>query len=217
MLLNRQRVKFWQKIIFGFMAVLMAGFLIFGYSGVASGCNSGKGTGTSNSALDNQVKAAVATLKKNANDPTALLSAAQGYQAAGYVQNGLPSSSQTNDLTRALSYYERYFALPDSALGAAAKGLRFKALENEAVIYSELVDYKSAVATYKKMLKLQPHNTVLYLQLAANASASGDKAGAIAAYETFLKLDPHSQYAAQVKVALTQLTATASPSPSAAP
>ncbi len=217
MLLNRQRVKFWQKIIFGFMAVLMAGFLIFGYSGVASGCHGSNLINSGNSAVDSQVKAAVTALKKNANDPTALLSAAQGYQAAGYVQNGLPSASQTNDLTKALGFYDRYRALPDSALGAAAAGLRFKALQNEAVIYSELVDYKSAVATYKKMLKLQPHDTVLYLQLAANSQASGDTAGAVAAYQKFLKLDPNSQYAAQVRVALGQLTATASPSPSATP
>ena len=30
MLLNRKRVKFWQKLVFGFMAVLMALFLVGG-------------------------------------------------------------------------------------------------------------------------------------------------------------------------------------------
>ena len=34
MLLDRKRVKFWQKWVFLFMAILMAGFLVFGYSGV---------------------------------------------------------------------------------------------------------------------------------------------------------------------------------------
>ena len=217
MLLNRQRVKFWQRIIFGAMAVLMASFLIFGYSGVASGCSHGSGVNTGSSAIDKQVKTAVATLAKTPKDPTALLGAAQGYQAAGYVQSGLTSATQTNDLTKALGYYDRYIALSNAALGATAGGLRVAALQNEAQIYGELVDYKSAVATYKKMLKLQPHNTLLYLQLGSNAAASGDTAGAMAAYQTFLKLDPHSQYAAKVKLALAQLKISPSPSASATP
>jgi tetratricopeptide (TPR) repeat protein len=214
MLLNRQRVKFWQRIIFGFMAVLMGGFLIFGYSGVASSCGT-KTASTGNSAIDAQIKTAVAALAKTPSDPTALLGAAQGYATGGYVQSGVPSATQTTDLTKAIGYYDRYIALPDSALGTAAAGLRVKALQSEAVIYSELIDYKGAVAAYTKALKLQPSNTTLYLPLASNAAAAGDKAGAIAAYTTFLKVDPHSQYAAQVKVALAQLKSSASASPSA--
>jgi len=37
-LLDRRKVKFWQKIVFGFMAFLMAAFLVVGYSGVLNGC-----------------------------------------------------------------------------------------------------------------------------------------------------------------------------------
>jgi tetratricopeptide (TPR) repeat protein len=135
------------------------------------------------------------------------------------VQSGLPSAKQTNDLTKALGYYDRYIALPDTTLGATAAGLRNTALQSEAAIYTELVDYKSAVATYKKMLKLQPQNYDLYLGIASADDSAGDDAGAIAAFTTFLKLDPHSQYAAQVKAELAQLkaAASASPSPSATP
>ena len=217
MLLNRQRVKFWQRIIFGAMAVLMASFLIFGYSGVASGCSE-KGTGgSSSSTVNKQIKTALATLAKTPKDAAALLGAAQGYQAAGNVQSGVPSKAQTDNLTKALGYYERYVALPNATLGATAKGLRVKALQNEALIYGELIDYKSAVATYKKMLKLQPQNTLFYLQLGGNAAAAGDTAGAIKAYQTYLKLEPHSQYAAKVKAALAQLKISPSPSASATP
>ena len=38
MLLDRRKVKFWQKIVFGVMAFLMAAFLVVGYSGVLNGC-----------------------------------------------------------------------------------------------------------------------------------------------------------------------------------
>ena len=215
MLLNRKRVKFWQKIVFGFMAALMAGFLVFGYSGVASSCNSSKAINSGNSALDKQVKAAVAALVKDPTSATDLLAAAQGYQAAGYTQSGAPTAAQTNDLTRALGYYDRYIKLTDAKLGAAADGLRFKALQNEAAIYIELIDYKSAVATYEKMLKIEPKNYDLYLGIASNEIQAGDTAAAIAAYTTFLKLDPHSTYASEVKTALAQLKG--SPSPSATP
>jgi len=37
-LLDRRKVKFWQKIVFGGMAFLMAAFLVVGYSGVLNGC-----------------------------------------------------------------------------------------------------------------------------------------------------------------------------------
>ena len=214
MLLNRQRVKFWQKIIFGFMAVLMASFLIFGYSGVASGCSHSSALNSGSSAIDKQVKTAVDELAKNPKSPTALLAAAQGYQAAGYVQSGLASATQSDDLTKALQYYDRYLALPDSVLGATAAGLRFNALQSEAQIYGELIDYKSAIAAYRKMLKLEPHNYLLYVSIGSNSAAAGDTAGAITAFKTFLKVDPHSQYTAQVKAQLAQLQASASPSPS---
>jgi tetratricopeptide (TPR) repeat protein len=218
MLLNRQRVKFWQKIIFGFMAVLMGGFLIFGYSGVASSCGT-KTSGTSGSGIDSQIKAALATLAKTPNDPTALLSAAQAYKTRGSVQTGVPDQAQSNDLTQSIAYYARYIALPDSALGGAAAGLRIDAYKNQAEIYGELVDYKSALAVYNKLLKLQPSDPTPYLGIASTDVLSNDIAGAIAAFTKYVKLDPHSQYAAQVKRELIQLkaAASASPSPSATP
>jgi len=217
MLLNRKRVKFWQKIVFGFMAALMAGFLVFGYSGVASSCNGNKTINSGSSAIDKQVKAAVATLAKDPTNAAALLSAAQGYQAAGYTQSGAPSASQTADLTRALTYYDRYIKLPDAKLGAAAAGLRFKALQNQAVIYTELIDYQGAVAAYKKMLKLQPGNDDLYLAIGSNEVQAGDKAAAVAAYSTYLKHQPHAANAQLVRNALAGLTGSPSPSPSATP
>jgi tetratricopeptide (TPR) repeat protein len=215
MLLNRKRVKFWQKIVFGFMAALMASFLIFGYSGIASGCSHGSSTSTGNSALDAQLTAALKQLTKDPQDAAALLSAAQAYSAAGAVSSGaVPTAAQTTDLTDAITYYERYVKLPDAKLGSTASGLRVNALLAEATIYGELIDYKSAVATYERALKIEPARSELYLTIAADEIAAGDKAAAVTAYERFLAVDPHSQYAAQVKSALAQLQASASPSPS---
>ncbi len=98
-------------------------------------------------------------------------------------------------------------------------GLRVKALLAEAPIYNELIDYKSAVATYKKILKLEPGYSDAYLGIASSDVAAGNTADAIAAFTKFLKLAPHSQYATEVKNELAQLqaAASASPSPSATP
>ncbi len=216
MLLNRKRVKFWQKIIFGFMAALMASFLIFGYSGIASGCSHGSASNTGNSGYDSQIKAALKQLAKDPQNAAALMSAAQAYTAAaGTIASGqVATSQQTTDLTNALTYYERYVKLPDSRLGSAAAGLRVNALISEAAIYGDLIDYKSAVATYERALKIQPARSEFYLTIAADEINAGDKTAAIKAYKKFLALDPNSQYAAQVKTALAELQGTASPSPS---
>ena len=224
MLLNRKRVKFWQKLVFGFMAVLMALFLVGGglylivgvVFGVSlPGLNQSGGTGSGNSQYESQIKAALKTLAKDPQDAAALLSAAQAYSAAGVVQSGqVPSDTQTTDLADAITYYERYIKLPDATLGATATGLRVNALLAEATIYSELIDYKSAVATYERALKIEPSRSELYLTIAENELSAGDKAAAIKAYQKFLAVDPHSQFAAQVKSALAQLQASASPSPS---
>ena len=214
MLLNRQRVKFWQKIVFGFMAVLMGGFLIFGYSGVASSCGTKAANTNSTSGIDKQIKAAAATLAKSPKDPVALLSAAQAYQTRGSVQTGVPDQAQTNDLTTSLCLL---LALHRAArLGARLGGRRpaHQRLKNQAQIYTELVDYKSALAVYHKLLKLQPNDATPYLGIASTDVLSNDTAGAIAAFTAFLKLDPNSQYASQVKTELAQLkAASASPSP----
>jgi tetratricopeptide (TPR) repeat protein len=215
MLLNRKRVKFWQKIVFGFMAALMASFLIFGYSGIASGCSHSSGLNSGNSTLDSQLKAALKQLAKDPQNATALKSAAQAYSAAGAVSTGaVPTSQQTTDLTKAIAYYERYVKLPDAKLGSTAAGYRVQALQAEAVIYSELIDYKSAVTAYQRALKITPDDSQLYLDIANNEIYAGDKAAAIKAYKKFLAIDPKSQFAGKVKTALTALESSSSPSPS---
>ena len=127
----------------------------------------------------------------------------------------MASGQQSDDLSKAIGYYERYLKLPDSRLGGvAAKSARVNALIAEATIYGEQLDYKGQIATYERALKIQPGRTEFYLSIANAQINNGDRAAAIKTYQKFLALDPSSQYAAQVKSALAQLQATASPSPS---
>ena len=215
MLLNRQRVKFWQKIIFGFMAVLMGGFLIFGYSGVASSCGKSTSTANSTSLVDKQIKVATATLAKTPKDPTALFNAAQAYAQRGAVATGsVPTAAQTDDLTKAIAYYTRYIALPDSALGSAAAGLRIKALRKPGPDLHRTARLQERARRLQQAAQAAAGDATPYLGIASTDVLSNDTAGAIAAFTKFLKLDPNSQYASQVKTELAQLKASASPSPS---
>jgi len=217
MLLNRERVKFWQKIIFGAMAALMAGFLIFGYSGVMQSCRNNGTVQTGNSTLDKRLKEAAATLKTNPKDPTALLQLAQGYQAAGNSQTD-GSAQQADDLSKALTYYDRYIKLPDATLGATAKDLRYNAYQLKIAAYTKLLDYAGVAQTYKAMIKLRPKNAQLVLGLGLAQANAGQSTAAVPTLQQYLKLEPHSQYAKYVKAAIVKLkAATASPSPSTSP
>ena len=60
-------------------------------------------------------------------------------------------------------------------------------------------------ATYKKLVKLEPADPTLQLQLAQSAQINGDNQGAIAAYKRFLKLSPDDPLVPQVKDQLKQL------------
>jgi len=69
-----------------------------------------------------------------------------------------------------------------------------------------------AVDAYKKIVKLQPGDPNVQLELAQAAQQAGDVASAIAAYEAFLKLAPDDQSAPIVKQQLKQLKQTSAAS-----
>ncbi len=64
---------------------------------------------------------------------------------------------------------------------------------------------RAAVDAYKKIVKLQPNDPNVQLELAQAAQQGGDTATAIAAYNAFLKLAPDDPNAAIVKQQLKQL------------
>jgi tetratricopeptide (TPR) repeat protein len=59
--------------------------------------------------------------------------------------------------------------------------------------------YEDAVATYKKIAKLQPADPNVQLELAQTAQSAGDDATALAAYERFLVLAPDDPTAPLVR------------------
>jgi len=194
-----------------------AALVVSALAALVAGCSSGATQATppstspsallGNVGLSTELHAALAALAKNPADKRALLAAAMSYQRAGMANAGIgaPLPQQKIDVTKALDYYRRLLALPDSQLGSHASSYRESVLQSEAVIYVFLRDFKQAASTDKRALKIQPQNYDLYIQIATNDQQAGDSAGAAKAFKTFLKDDPHSPYAAQVKAALAKL------------
>ena len=68
----------------------------------------------------------------------------------------------------------------------------------------------AAVDAYKKLVRLQPNDPNVQLELAQTAQQTGDVTTAIAAYQAFLKLSPDDPNASVVRAQLKQLRKNAS-------
>ncbi len=111
---------------------------------------------------------------------------ALGFQVGG--QNALG----TDKLTAAIA--ARYTARLSAAYSAASSAAA------------------SSVATYKKIVALEPDDPNVQLELAQAAESAGDTATAIAAYKTFVRLAPDDSSVSLVKDRLEQLQPKPTPS-----
>jgi len=210
-LLDRKRVKFWQKWVFGFMAVIMAAFLIMIPVSNYTGCS---GAATSD-ALE-QINAAIATFKsQTATDPAdvdAWLGLAENY-ALRANQRAEGSDAQRADWLLAVEAYRQADDLLKEEKGAAAKQKRLDTLEQLAGVYLNLQDYAGAVGVYQRITGLKPKDAQGFFDLATIAINANDKNTAMLAFTKFLELDPDSPDAPAVKDWLEQATASPTPSP----
>jgi tetratricopeptide (TPR) repeat protein len=217
-LLDRKRVKFWQKWVFLFMAILMASFLIFGYSGVLQGCTNRVGL-TQASPADARVKDLTKQLQADPTNGATVLSLAEAYQIrAGSQQTG--SSGAQGDYAQALSLYEKFLALPSAKQGATkqeAKDSRVKALESQAQIYVIQGDLAKVVKVYGRLTELRPDNADYFLAMGTAAQQSGDTPTALLAFTRFLQLAPSDPNAPTIKAWIKSQTQTASPTPKPSP
>jgi tetratricopeptide (TPR) repeat protein len=214
-LLDRKRVKFWQKWVFLFMAILMALFLIVGYSGVLQGCN--KNSGTPGGSIGDTINADKARLQAQPRDPAILTLLGVDYTsaAAGEPQG---STAETDDWSRAVGYYEQAYAVYAKQKGAPARQNAIATLNKIAPLYIQLKDYKNVVITYQRLVTYQPRNADNYFYLGLYALQAGDTKTALSALERNLKLDPNSANASAISAQIKQLkAATVSPVPTPSP
>jgi len=206
LLLDRKRVKFWQKIIFSLMAFLMVIFA-FGAGVAYIGCNNTKAQVTPS----DRVKTAAARVKKRPDDPAARLNLATAWlQLANVQEQG--SDAEAAALRNAARAYKNYMKLLQGN-GEEVQQLRLDAALALVGIYTRLESWDDVSAAYGVLTELQPENAdnfVLWGQAAENAGRPGV---AILAYRKYLELAPEGLYAKDVRQKLKELEEEASASP----
>jgi tetratricopeptide (TPR) repeat protein len=214
-LLDRRKVKFWQKIVFGAMAFLMAGFLIFGYSGVLNGCDFMNSAQSATDQIDQAITKYTAAVAADPKDADAWTKLGDNYVLrANQQQQG--SAGQKADWQQAVAAYRRADRILAKQKGAAIKQQRLNILEQLVGTYLYLQDYQSATTAYGEITTLRPKDAQSYFDMATVAINAGDTATALLAFSKFLELDPTSPDAPQVEAWIKQNTpqSTATPSPS---
>jgi tetratricopeptide (TPR) repeat protein len=210
-LLDRKRVKFWQKWVFGFMAVIMAAFLVMIPIQRYTGC----GGSTTTSAMEQINKDITKYKQQTTADPSA--TGAWQNLAESYLlranQRAEGSDAQKADWLLAVDAYKTADDLLAKQTGPGAKQKRLDNLANLASVYLNLQDYNGAIGVYQTVTDLKPKEADGYFNLGEVASQAGDKSTALLAFTKFLELDPTSPYAQDVKDWMSK--ATASPTPAA--
>jgi len=197
-LLDRRRVKFWQKIVFGAMAVLMASFLIFGYSGVLNGCDFLNSAESATQQLEQEIAKAQAAVKADPKDAAAWSDLGQQFEYRA-SQEAQGSDAEQSYWQQAADAYTRADKLLAKQKGAAAKKQRLDVLERLVDINLFLNDYQAATAIYGEITALRPKDPQSYFEMASVAINAGDTATALLAFSKFLELDPKSPDAPAVK------------------
>ena len=214
MLLDRRKVKFWQKIVFGFMAVLMAGFLIFGYSGVLNGCSFFNSAQSATEQLQQTITTYKTAVASDPQDSASWVKLGDNYVLlANQQQQG--SGAQTSYWEQAIAAYKEADAILAKQKGKAAKEQRLNVLQQLVSTYLFLKDYQSATKVYGDITTLKPKDAQSYFDMATVAINAGDTDTALLAFSKYLELDPNAPDAPQVKAWIEQNTpkSTASPSP----
>ena len=217
MLLDRRKVKFWQRIVFGGMAFLMAAFLVVGYSGVLNGCtwfSSSQQDVTQE--LDQQIAKYQAAVDADPTDVAAWKNLAQQLEfRANQEQQG--SAAQKAFWLRAAEAYTQADGLLAEQKGKDAKEQRLEVLRRTADIQLFLQDYQAATSIYGKITALKPKDPQSYFEMASVAINAGDTSTALLAFSKFLELDPQSPDAPQVKAWIEANTPGSTPKPSPSP
>ena len=209
MLLDRQRVKFWQKWVFGFMAIIMAGFLVMIPLSNNLGCG---GTTSATKQLDTQITKYQAAVKADPKNVESWRSLAESYVLRAKTQTPTSAAEQA-DLRSAAQYYERAAKLLSKQKGAAVKQLRLDTLQQLVSVYFSLKDFQSATSVYGQITALKPKDAQSFFYMATMAISAGDTNTALLAFTTFLKLDPNSPDAPSVREWIVANSSKTTPTP----
>lgn len=209
MLLDRQRVKFWQKWVFAFMALIMAGFLVMIPLSNNLGCG---GATSATGQLDKEIARYQAAVKADPKDVASWRSLAENYMLRANVQPQ-GSAAQEADWRTAAQHYKRAVKLLSKQKGAAAKQLRLDTLQQLVSVYLFLQDPQLATSVYGQITALKPKDAQSFFDMATVAISAGDTNTALLAFTTFLKLDPNSPDAPSVREWIVANSSKTTPTP----
>jgi len=211
-LLDRKRVKFWQKWVFLFMAIIMAGFLVMiPLSSRVAGCGGG---GTSAlEQLNKDVATYQAQVTQDPKNVDAQLNLAENYLLRANQQTE-GSTAQQADWSAAALHYKKAAKLLSKDKTAAARLKHIDTLEQLVGVYIAQKDYQAATSVYGQITALKPNDSQSFFNMAAMAIKAGDNNTALLAFQKFLQLDPTSPDAASVRAWIKSVV---SPSPSPSP
>jgi tetratricopeptide (TPR) repeat protein len=209
-LLDRRKVKFWQRIVFGAMAFLMAAFLVVGYSGVLEGCSFRGEEESATDAINKQIAAQEAAAAAAPEDAQELVQLGELYVERANLQV-LGSSTQKADWEKAAAAYTRADKLLAKQKGQDIKQERLSVLTKLVDVRLFLEDYAGATSTYGVITGLTPKDAQAYFEMASVAINAGDTSTALLAFSRFLELDPDSPDAPAVKEWIEQNSSSSAP------
>ncbi len=214
MLLDRKRVKFWQKWVFLFMAIIMAAFLVMIPITRASGCSSTTSSVTKQLAADiTRYETQVKTDPTNVDGWIAL---GDAYQSRANAQTP-NSTAQNNDFAAAVVAYGKATALLEKQKGAAARTQLLDTYQKIVSVNLALKDYQAAASTYGQITVLTPKDASAFFDWASVATQAGDTSTALLAFTRYLQLAPNAPDAAQVRAWIKANTPSTTPTPSSTP
>ena len=194
MLLDRQRVKFWQKWVFGLMALIMAAFLVM----IPLGGNMGCGGSSATDQLDKQIVKYTAAVKADAKNVTAWRALGENYLLRAN-QPEVDPAAQKADWRAAADSYEKAVKLLGKQKGKAARQQAAETLDQLVNVYLYLEDYAMATSTYGRITALRPKDSEAFFNMASVAIKANDTNAALLAFGKFLELEPDSPDAATVR------------------
>jgi tetratricopeptide (TPR) repeat protein len=213
-LLDRQRVKFWQKWVFGFMAVIMAAFLLMIPLNRSLGCG---GSSSATQSLDQEITRLNAAVQKDPKNAELWRQLAEAYDS-----RGVPSSDQTQltaaqraDLQKAAVAYEKASRLFAKQKGPDARAARVSVLESLSSVYYALGDFSNVVGVYGRLTDLVPRNADYFFFMGQAAEQAGENSTAALAFTKYLELSPDLSASdkAALKARIATLSGVSSPTP----
>ena len=224
MLLDRTRVKKWQKLVFGFMVVIMVGFLVM----IPLSGNLGCGGSSAEDQIAAEIAVYEASLKASPEDVAALRGLGDTYVSRAN-QQPQGSDAQRADWGLAVEQYEKAVAVLAREKGADARGRQVEALKQVVEVHlmaaqvlaqdaalqdAALEEYQDASNVYGRITVVQPKEAASYFDWASIAINAGDLNTALLAFSMFLELAPDSPDAPDVKQWIEDNTPESTPSPS---